>query len=224
MKKNLIESFTPMKKPNLLSIAILLLCVLVSSCKDDNNELTREGWIRVLPLELSFPAAGGNQDVYLDATNDVIFSDLQYRVIGNGSEWCELSLTENLLKVTVDPTYYEEPRATVVLLTYGNLTREIPVSQSASAGSEDIKMKVSSATATTEEVESEQRGIVNSFDGDYASYFNSKFGAFNEWPFLITYTLADCDAIDYIVYHPRTDNGTKYGAFNEFEIWVTTKD
>lgn len=224
MKKNLNESFTLLKKTNFWSIAVLLLFILISSCKDDDNELTRTGWIRVLPLELSFTALGGAQDVYLDATTDVLFDDIKFEAVGTGKEWIELSLNDNLLQVTADPTYYEEPRATVILLTYGNLTREIPVSQAASAGSEDTKMKVSSATATTEEVESEQRGIVNSFDGDYNSYFNSKFGAFNAWPFLITYTFNDCDAIDYIVYHPRTDAGTKYGAFNEFEIWVTTKE
>lgn len=224
MKKKLNDFLIPLRNQGFWCIAFFLLLTLISSCKDDSSELTREGWIRVLPLELSFSASGGTQDVYLDATEDVLFDDLKFEAVGTGKEWIELSLNNNLLQVTADPTYYEEPRATVILLTYGNLIREIPVSQAASAGSEDIKMKVSGASATTEEVESEQRGIVNSFDGDYASYFNSKFGAFNEWPFEITYTFNDCDAIDYIVYHPRTDNGTKYGAFNEFEIWVTTKE
>lgn len=208
----------------LLSFFLLLLITTFASCSDDNNDLTREGWIRVLPMELSFPAAGGKQDVYLVATDDVVLADVEYTISGAGKEWCEAKMENNLLIVTVDPTYYEQPRATIIKLTYGNLTRDIPVSQAASSGSEDIQIKVTGATATTEEVEQEQRGIDKSFDGDHATYFNSKFGAFSDWPFLITYTLKDCEALDYIVYHPRTDNGTKYGAFNEFDIMVATKD
>ena len=203
---------------------LVFVALFVASCNDDDTEVKREGWIRVLPMELNFPAAGGKQEVYLVATEDVDFAQLEYDVLESGKEWCEISLEENLLKVTVDPTYYEEPRATIILLTYGNLRREVPVGQAASSGSEDIKIKVTAATATTEEVEQEQRGIVNTYDGNYLTYFNSKFGAFTDWPFLITYTLQDCEALDYIIYHPRTDTGTKYGAFNEFEIWVSTAE
>ena len=194
---------------------ILLLSVLsLWSCSS--------GWVRVLPLDLSFNSSGGTKDVYLVVTKDVELSGLQCSVAKNGQDWCTLELKDNLLKVTVDPTYYEEPRATVVTLSYGELTREIPVSQEASSGSDDVQITVSSATATTEEVESEQRGVVCSFDGDYTSYFNSKFGAFTDWPFQITYTLENCTSLNYIIYHPRTDNGTKYGAFNKFDVLVST--
>lgn len=205
------------------SMTLLLSVLFLAACSDDNETNERSGWVRVLPLELNFAAGGGTQDAYLIVTEDVSLPDIGYTVAENGQDWCSLSLVDNLLKVTVDPTYYEEPRATVITLSYGNLKREIPVNQAASGGSADILIKVSGATATTEEVTEEQRGIDKSFDGDNASYFNSKFGAFTDWPFLITYTLDNCAALDYIVYHPRTDNGTKYGAFNDFEIWVSTK-
>ena len=202
---------------------ILLLSVLSWwSCSDNDDADERSGWVRVLPLDLSFNSSGGTKEVYLVVTKDIELSGLQCAVAQNGQDWCTLELNDNLLKVTVDPTYYEEPRATVVTLSYGELTREIPVSQEASSGSADVQITVSSATATTEEVESEQRGIVCSFDGDYTSYFNSKFGAFTDWPFQITYTLENCTSLDYIIYHPRTDNGTKYGAFNKFDVLVST--
>ena len=202
---------------------ILLLSVLsLWSCSDDDDADERSGWVRVLPLDLSFNSSGGTKEVYLVVTKDVELSGLHCSVAQNGQDWCTLELVDNLLKVTVDPTYYEEPRATVVTLSYGELTREIPVSQEASSGSADVKITVSGATATTEEVESEQRGIVCSFDGDYTSYFNSKFGAFTDWPFQITYTLENCTSLNYIIYHPRTDNGTKYGAFNKFDVLVST--
>ena len=209
---------------NIWNTALVLFVLLFTSCKDDDTDPGREGWIRVLPLELNIPASGGNQDIYLVVTDDVVLTDIQYSVVGEGKDWCYPVIKDNLLKVTIEPNYYEEPRATVIALTYGDLRREIPVSQAASTGSEDIKIKVTAAEATTEEVVEEQRGIVNTFDGDYSSYFNSKFGAYTDWPFLITYTLEDCAVLNYIIYHPRTDNGTKYGAFNDFEIWVSTEE
>ena len=209
---------------NIWNIALILFVLLFTSCKDDDTDPGREGWIRVLPLELNIPASGGNQEVYLVVTEDVDLANVQFSVIGEGKDWCYPVLEDNLLKVTFEPNYYEEPRATVITLTYGDLRREIPVTQAASSGSADVKIEVTNAEATTEEVESEQRGIINSYDGDYISYFNSKFGAFTDWPFLITYTLKDCTSLDYIIYHPRTDNGTKYGAFNDFEVWVSTEE
>ena len=103
---------------------LVFVALFVASCNDDDTEVKREGWIRVLPMELNFPAAGGKQEVYLVATEDVDFAQLEYDVLESGKEWCEISLEENLLKVTVDPTYYEEPRATIIMLTYGNLDRK----------------------------------------------------------------------------------------------------
>lgn len=41
------------------------------------------------------------------------------------------------------------------------MRRDISVSQAASTGSDDIKIEVASATATTEETEQEDRGIEN---------------------------------------------------------------
>ncbi len=225
MNDNILKKKVKPIRWNVWSIALSMLTLFAfASCSDDDDETTeRNGWVRVLPMELNFTASGGTQDVYLVVTKDVDLANLQCTVAANGEDWCSPTLQDNLLKVTVDPTYYEEPRATVITLAYGDLTREIPVSQAASSGSDDVKIAVSAATATTEEVESEPRGIVNSYDGDYSTYFNSKFGAYTDWPFQITYTLDNCTSLDYIVYHPRTDNGTKYGAFNQFEVWVSTK-
>ena len=40
----------------------------------------------------------------------------------------------------------------------------------------------------------------------------------------IDYTFAAASKLDYIVYYPRTDSGTRYGAFNEFNVYVATAD
>ena len=101
------------------------------------------------------------------------------------AELVYFELKDKVLKVTATPTAYLTSRSTVLSLTYKTLRRDISVSQAASTGSDDIKIEVASATATTEETEQEDRGIEKSFDGDYSSYFNSKFGAFSDWPFII---------------------------------------
>lgn len=209
----------------------ILTMIVISSlfafpgCSDDKETNTiQTGGVRVLPLELDFSSSGGMQDVFLVLTDDVDPSALSYEVAENGEDWCTVELVDKNLKVTVYPTYYDYPRSTVVTLNYGSLKREIPISQKASEGAEDLKLLVASATATTQEIEQEQRGIDKSFDNDYLTYFNSKFGAFADWPFIIEYTLKEAGTLDYIVYHPRTDSGTRYGAFNQYEVWVATED
>lgn len=208
----------------------LLVCLSLSyaSCSDDDETTGRTGWVRVLPLEVNFPASGGESVLNLILTDDVNPADIVCEVSDNGQDWCTAVLEDETVKLTVDPTYYEVPRSTIVRLTYGALRRDIPVSQAAfTGGAEDIKIAVASAKASTEattEVDGEDRRIIYTFDGDYASYFNSKFGAYSDWPFIIDYTFAAASKLDYIVYYPRTDSGTRYGAFNEFNVYVATAD
>ena len=38
---------------NIWNIALILFVLLFTSCKDDDTDPGREGWIRVLPLEYS---------------------------------------------------------------------------------------------------------------------------------------------------------------------------
>lgn len=214
-----------MKNPSSLLVCMLLLCFSVfAGCSDDNETPERTGWVRVLPLKVDFSAAGGEQDITLLLTKDIDPANLICGVAGNGEDWCTVELQGEVLKVVADPTYYEFPRTTIVSVSYGDLRRDIPVSQAASSGSDDIRIAVASATATTEETESEDRGIKYTFDGDHETYFNSKFGAFSDWPFIIDYTFKSASKLDYIVYYPRTDNGTRYGAFNEFNVYVATAD
>lgn len=207
-----------------------LLCCLSFiqvACSDDNVATGQENWVRVLPLELTFPASGGESYLNLILTGNVNPADITCEVADNGQDWCTAVLSGDTVKVTADPTYYETPRSTIVRLHYASLRRDIPVSQEASTGSEDIKIEIASATATTEatmEVDGEDRRIIYTYDGDYQTYFNSKFGAFSDWPFIIDYTFATASKLDYIVYYPRTDNGTRYGAFNEFKVYVSTDD
>lgn len=218
---------TDVLETNIIRIFYLIILsslFLLIGCNDEETAEVPNGWVRVLPLELAFPASGGSQDVNLILTDDIDPANLQCRVAANGEEWCSFELVGQQLKVTVDPTYYQQPRSTLLTLTHGTLKREIPIEQAASAGSEDTKIRVTAATATSEETEAEPRGIAMSYDGDYTTYFNSKFGAITEWPFAMEYTLQSGSTLNYLIYHPRSDSGNKWGAFNEYEVWVSTQD
>lgn len=209
-------------------ILYMVLCSFLfisQGCSDDDEQQkVREGWLRILPLELDFPANGGTKEVYLVTTADMDLEKITFEVASNGQDWCELARTENNLFVTVEPTYYEQPRATIIKITYEDVVRELPINQEASKGSDDILIEVMSATATSEETEQEPRGIAMSHDGKYDTYFNSKFGAISEWPFNIEYTLKTPNTLNKIIYHPRSDSGNKWGSFNEYEVWVATEE
>lgn len=179
------ENLHTQKRRLIQPVFFLLTAMLLSlfGCTDDSEELQRTDWVRVLPLQIEFPSSGGEQEVTLIFSEDIDPSLLQCAVPESG-KWCSFELKDKVLKVTATPTAYLTPRSTVLSLTYKTLRRDITVSQAASTGSDDIKIEVASATATTEETEQEDRGIEKSFDGDYLSYFNSKFGAFSDWPFI----------------------------------------
>lgn len=209
------------QRHRLFTLCCMVCSFLLIGCSDDYESLEKKDWVRVLPLQVDFPSSGGEQNVTLVFTDDIDPSLLQCSVPASGS-WCTFKLEGKTLKVSATPTAYLVPRSTVLSLTYKTLRRDISVTQAASTGSDDIKIQVASATATTEETEQEERGIDKSFDGDYESYFNSKFGEFTDWPFIIDYTFKTASKLDYIVYTPRTDSGTRYGAFNEFNVYIAT--
>ncbi|MBO3099325.1 M60 family metallopeptidase [Gelidibacter pelagius] len=204
--------------------ALLMIFVVgVHSCDKDNViDSENDGWLKVLPLELDFNASGGTKDVYLVLTNDIDPQDVTYRVSDNGKDWCTLNLEGNYLHVTTMPNYYESPRNTILTIDYGDYSRKVPISQDAAVG--DQLIEVISGKATSEETVNEDRGLEKSYDGDYETYFNSKFGAITEWPFQIEYTLEEGHTLNRIIYYPRSDSGNKWGSFNEYEVWVSTKD
>ena len=66
------------------SMALLLSVLSLWSCSDDDGADERSGWVRVLPLDLSFNSSGGTKEVYLVVTKDVEMSGLHCAE----SAWC----------------------------------------------------------------------------------------------------------------------------------------
>lgn len=202
---------------------LTLFIVSVQSCNDDDVlESENSEWLKVLPLELDYTAAGGTQSIFLVLTNDINVNDVTYKVSANGQDWCSLKRDGKYLYVTTTQNYIETTRSTVVTVDYGIYSRQIPVSQMAAVG--DQLIAVVSGVSTSEETEGGNFPFSNSFDGDTESYFNSKFGAISEWPFQLTYTLEPDYTLNRIIYYPRSDSGNKWGSINEYEVWVSTTD
>lgn len=202
----------------------ILLCLIggLQACSDETiDETNKAHWLKVLPLDLAFEAVGGTESILLILTDDINIEDVSFKTSANGADWCSLEREDDNLLVTTAPNYAETMRSTIVTIEYGNYYRQVPVSQSGAKG--DQQIGVVSAKATTEETVKAELGIVNSFDGDPNTYFNSKYGAISDWPFQIEYTLEEGYTLDRIVYHPR-NSGNKWGSFNQFEVWVSTAD
>ncbi len=206
--------------------SMLFLTALSFAACSDSDETQTDDIFFILPTKkLEFKAIGETKEIALYTNIQEDFQDIVLELDQTELEWCEVKLVENKIQVTTQPNYFEQPRATVLTIRFDGIKRQIGISQEKSTGSEDILIKIEHATATSEETEKEDRGIKYTYDQDYQSYFNSKFGEIKEWPFEMEYTLAKNTAtIDYFVYHPRTDSGNKWGSFIEYKVFISTTD
>lgn len=98
---------------------------------------------------------------------------------------------------------------------------DLPIIRDSSTVLDDIKIKVASAEATSQEAGME---IDKTYDGDVKTFFNSKFGKITQWPFILDYHFENVESMDYIIYYPRQDAGNRWGAFGQFELWISTED
>ena len=127
-------------------------------------------------------------------------------------------------KISGDYWYMTEPRVGKIAYTLSNgATGEISVVQSgnnsASLFKGDAQVKVSSATASSQNSSSE--GIAKTYDGSTSTYYHSVWsGGSTKFPVTLTYTFADAPEIDYVVYTPRQDS--ENGNFGRISISYST--
>lgn len=127
-------------------------------------------------------------------------------------------------KISGDYWYMTEPRVGKIAYTLSNgATGEISVVQSgnnsASLFKGDAQVKVSSATASSQNSSSE--GIAKTYDGSTSTYYHSVWsGGSTKFPVTLTYTFADAPEIDYVVYTPRQDS--ENGNFGRVSISYST--
>lgn len=195
----------------------------VSCGNNDNEKDLKETFFIVPTKNLEFNAVGGTKEVSLHFNGDANLDNLAYSLKETNLDWCTVELSGEKLLISTQPNYFDSSRATVLTVSYNGIKRFLGISQAKSRGSEDILIEIVDANATSEETTTEDRALKYSYDKDYSTYFNSKFGEIKDWPFIIEYTLSeDTPSLDYIVYHPRTDSGNKWGSFIEYKVFVST--
>lgn len=138
--------------------------------------------------------------------------------------WCVAKIQGSTLLVSVEKNIALEKRETNVLISAGDKSVTLKVVQFGLEMPEiinDTKLQVVNATASSEEIVNEKTCIENSYDGDFNTFWHTKWT--DQGPYTATYFLKDADKLDYIMYYPRTPNGGN-GNFGKVDIYVTTVD
>lgn len=221
-----------MKRKLHLFAVILSICVFFSCGKDkptqpdkpDEPGNDKTEW-SITVASLDFEAAGGTMPIEIKVTagKAMDMNQVVVAIAENGIDWADAAISDGKVSVTTVQNYNTTVRTTALTVTYDDEKRTVTVNQKAGEGLTDKKITVLSATGTSEETSAEQRLFSHSHDGTHDTWFNSRFGEITEWPFFLEYTLQTPNRLNYIMYYPRSDNGTKYGAFNKFDVYVTTK-
>lgn len=205
-----------------LWIILLAFVFPIHGCSDDDDVEISDRFM-VLALDSDFGFTGGSKTIGLWTELDT--GGVTCEIAENGKDWCSAVINGKSVVISAEPNYYEITRSTFVTVRGHGRVREITVNQKASEGSADVIIPITGGKATSEEADSEDRRLIYSYDGNYSTYFNSKFGAVTTWPFEIEYTLQAPNQVDYIAYYPRPNTGTNvWGSFGIFDVWVTTTE
>ena len=127
-------------------------------------------------------------------------------------------------KIKTDYWYKTEPRTGKLVFNLADGSKkEVAVVQEANTSADiftgDVKLKVNSASATSQNSESES--INKTIDGDYNTFYHSVWsGGTTKFPVNMTYNFAQPSHIDYINYVPRSGNSN--GRFGKVTISYTT--
>ena len=122
--------------------------------------------------------------------------------------------------------FKSEPRTGKLVFNLdGGKSQEVQVVQEANTSADfftgDIKIKVASAKASSQNSESES--INKTFDDNLATFYHSKWsGGSTTFPVTLTYNFVGAPHVDYIIYTPRQDN--QNGRIGEVSVSYNTTD
>ncbi|MBP5771088.1 MAG: M60 family metallopeptidase [Bacteroidaceae bacterium] len=118
-----------------------------------------------------------------------------------------------------------EARTANVTLTSGTTTKTLTVTQEANAIKNllPVQIKVSSASASSEETVAENTPLANAYDDDPTTFYHSKwYGGETTFPVTLTFTLpSGTHRLSRIEYLPRVV-GNASGRFKEVEVQIST--
>jgi hypothetical protein len=156
---------------------------------------------------------------------------MEYSITGTPSWMDSLGTTspnssQTAYRYHVAPNTSESPRDATLTIAgaapNADVSATLSVKQQGKRNEEagivsDIKITVSGGEASSTNGTSV---IAKSFDGDYSTIYHSSYSG-TEYPITLTYHLAGADALDYLLYYPRSES--KNGLFGEVEILVKDK-
>lgn len=211
---------------HILCAAALAFCPTLLSAQTDGHTLPaaqKAGAVVVPGGKISLNAGGG-----LSLTPVLSNCDFTATPTWADGEKPWFTLTERKpgsWKINADFWYKTEPRTGTVTITLSDgTTEEITVEQRGNNAVATIRgdQQVAVASATASEQNSSSEGIAKTYDGNYGSYYHSKWnGSSTSFPVTLTYRFAG-EHIDYLTYIPRTDSDN--GNFGIVTIEYATTD
>lgn len=111
-----------MKK--LLNIGVLMLCFAAIGCSEE-DEMTTAPTLRVVSAEARFTANGGTGRIEVEASNAVSAT--------SNKEWCQVSVSGNVITLTVPETTDITGRTALISITSGNEMTQVPATQTGDA-------------------------------------------------------------------------------------------
>ena len=200
-----------MKIRNIIA-ALIMLVIPTMVCAQTNKSSLPEG--KKAPTVV---VPGGNINVGYSGGLSLfsILSNTPFKaapVWADGeTPWFEVAKrNEGSWKITTDYWYRSTPRSGKLVFDLSDGTKkEVSVLQSGNHSADfftgDIKLKVNSASATSEN--SANEGILKAIDGSTSTFYHSRWsGGTTKFPVELKFNFTSAQHIDYITYTPRLDN------------------
>lgn len=102
-------------------IFLLLFSVIIIGCNDDKDE---ENILKVVEKNTDFTALGGTGKIVVETSQTV--------TVTSDQDWCKVSLSDNIITVTVEPTSSLESRVAYITIKSNNKSTRVTVAQNGS--------------------------------------------------------------------------------------------
>lgn len=209
-------------------------CLFSAACSDNTDEVLPPDnpgdWITLSSTEaLNFAYEGGHEEVAYTLGEGIQESGLELTLSSDGDDWITATAQGGILSIRCERSYRDRSRSTTLTIGYGEEknTCRISINQAKSESTEDQLIRVTGATASSEETSNkDSRGnpltLPSSYDKDPLTFYNSKYGIVS-YPFEIMYELESGRTLSRIVYTPRQE-WNYLGCFNTFKVEYATGD
>lgn len=191
---------------------ILTIVTTLFSCGTD--EIPIPASILVEETDLTFVGEG---ETYLNRVYSTEYP-LEIIVPEEDQEWLSVSLKDKYLEIIADRNASIKPRSSSFVVKSKERSMSVKITQ---IGLPTRKLVITSASGSSEETS--EGPFMRSWDGDYASYWHSKYSSpsaqYSEHK--IQYNLENgSESLDMIVLYPRNNPGAANGRWGYYAIYV----